>query len=95
MLKDRIIENIRNKDTKELTRDHVTEISFDEKEATVLALIDKRYAIHLFTSHAHAEAFVSAVKKTFGENVATVFRMAHPHHAHDREMLVPHAVHFG
>ena len=92
-LKEKLIENIKWKDVCELITDHIEDISLSENVATLL--IDKRYAINILQTHKFIEPLVDWVKKTFWDNVSTTLRLAHPHHWHEREMLVPHAVFYG
>jgi len=92
-LKEKLLENIKWKDVCELITDHVEDVSLNENVATLL--IDKRYAINILQTSKYIQALINWVKKTFGENVSTTLRLAHPHHGHEREMLVPHAVHYG
>ncbi|MCK9272997.1 hypothetical protein M0P65_05615 [Candidatus Gracilibacteria bacterium] len=92
-LKEKLLANIKGKDVCELITDHVEDVSLNENVATLL--IDKRYAINILQTSKYIESLINGVKKTFGENVSTTLRLAHSHHGHEREMLVPHAVHYG
>ena len=92
-IKERLLDNIKEKDICELIVDHVEDVSLNENVATLL--IDKRYVINILQAHKYIEVIISWVKKAFGENVATTLRLAHPHHWHEREMLVPHAIFYG
>lgn len=94
-IKEKLLANIHKKDVRELIEDHTEDISLDETNHTITLMIDKRYVINILQEHRYIEPLITGVKKTFGENIETVLRLAHPHHAHDREMLVPHAVHYG
>ncbi|MDD5377446.1 MAG: hypothetical protein PHH16_05035 [Candidatus Gracilibacteria bacterium] len=89
-----LLREIHEKDTRELAESHIRDLTFDEakKEATVF--IDKRYAINLFQSSRYIPHLIGALRKCFGEKSHIVLRLDHPHHAHEREMLIPHAVHY-
>lgn len=94
--KKKILDHISSKGrgTKELVKSHVSGAKFNEALQRTTITVDNRHVMNLLESHQHSDTFVSAVRGTFGEDVSVVIRTAHPHHAHDREMLVPRAIHF-
>jgi len=94
-IKEQLLANIHKKDVRELIEDHTEDISLNEKDHIVTFLVDKRYVINILQEHRYIEPLITGVKKTFGDNTSTVLHLAHPHHGHDREMLVPHTVHYG
>ncbi len=94
-LKTKILESVRDRDTKELVLDHVTGVSWDESARSATVSVDKKYALHLLSSYGHGSALIGAVETAFGPGAKTALRMANPHRAHEREALVPHSIHFG
>jgi hypothetical protein len=94
-LKERLIAEIRDKDTRELATDHVRKVELAESDKRAEVYVDKRYAINLFHTHGHAVPLVEAVRKAFGPEFSASFRLVAPHHGHDREMLVPYTIHIG
>lgn len=89
-----LLREIHEKDVRELAEDHIRDIVFDEMKKEVTVLIDKRYAINLLQSSRYIAHFIGGLRKCFGEEAHIVLRLDHPHHAHDREMLIPHMVHY-
>ncbi|MDD5197817.1 MAG: hypothetical protein PHN60_03075 [Candidatus Gracilibacteria bacterium] len=88
------LQEIHEKDVQELAEDHVRDVIFDEVKKEVTVLIDKRYAMNLLQSAHYISHFIGALRKCFGEKTHVVLRLDHPHHAHEREMLIPLFVHY-
>lgn len=93
-IKEKLLINIPEKGVRKFVEDHVQDIPLDEKNHIVTLLIDKRYAINILQGHRYIEPLIVGVKKTFGSDITTTIRLTHPHHGHDREMLIPHAIHY-
>lgn len=89
-----ILREIREKDVRELVEDHVRDIDFDSDKKEIVVSVDKRYAINLLHSSRYIPHFITALRVRFGEDNRIVLRLEHPHHGHDREMLIPHAIHY-
>lgn len=89
-----LIKAIHEKDVRDLVLDHVRGVTFDETKKEVTALVDKRYTMNLLQSAHYISHFISGIQKCFGQEIALVLRLDHPHHAHEREMLIPHMVHY-
>lgn len=89
-----LLREIHEKDVRELVEDHIRNVVFDEVKKEVTVLVDKRYAINLLHSPRYIPHLITALRICFGEEVHIVLRLEHPHRAHDREMLIPHAVHY-
>lgn len=89
-----LLYKIHEKDVRELAEDHIRDISFDEAKKEVTVRIDKRYAMNLLQSSRYISHFIGGLRKCFGDETHIVLRLDHPHHAHEREMLIPHAVHY-
>ncbi|HBA44553.1 TPA: hypothetical protein DEG21_04315 [Patescibacteria group bacterium] len=56
-IKERLLDNIKEKDICELIVDHVEDISLNENVATLL--IDKRYVINILQAHKYIEVIVN------------------------------------
>lgn len=89
-----LLQEIHEKDVRELAEDHIRDITFDETKNEVTVHIDKRYAMNLLQSSHYIAHFIGGLRKCFGEKSHIILRIDHPHHAHEREMLVPHTVHY-
>ena len=89
-----LLQEIRDKDTREIVEDHIRNISLDEEKKETIILIDKQYVINILQSSQYIEHFIGAIKKCFGEHMHITIRLHHPHQTHDREMLIPYAIHY-
>lgn len=89
-----LLREIHEKDVRELAENHIRGVAFDEEKKEIAVLIDKRYAMNLFQSSKYLPHFIGALRKCFGEKIHIVLRLYHPHRAHEREMLIPHSVHY-
>lgn len=89
-----LISEIRENDVRELAEDHVKSVTLESEGKEAVVRIDKRYAMNLLQTHRFLEHFIQAVRRAFGERVRITFRLDHPHHAHEREMLIPYCVHY-
>ncbi len=89
-----LLQEIRDKDTREIVEDHIRNISLDEEKKETIILIDKQYVINILHSAQYVEHFIRAIKKCFGESMHIIIRLDHPHQTHDREMLIPYAIHY-
>jgi hypothetical protein len=85
---------VKPRETGELVADHVRRLALDRQAKTVTLLVDKRYALNLVISHGHIERVIQAVKKTFGDEFATIVKLENANAAHEREKALPHTIHF-
>lgn len=89
-----LLREIHEKDVRELVEDHIRDITFDEVKKEVTVFVDKRYAMNILQSAHYIPHFIGGLRKCFGEKSHIILHLDHPHHGHDREMLIPHTVHY-
>ena len=89
-----LLQEIHDKDTRELVEDHIRNISLDESKKEAVILIDKRYVMNILHSAHYIWNFIEAIKKCFWENNHIIISLDHPHQTHDREMRIPYAIHY-
>ena len=96
----KLIEEVPHKSTKELIEDHAKEVIVDEQNKSVTIVIDRKYALNELTKADHISDVIKWVKKAFWEDFGTtikamdhsVWRYGNEHH--DREMNIPHTIHY-
>lgn len=89
-----ILSGIRKKEVQEFCEDHIREAHFDEDKRKFSAFVDKSYSINALKSSQYLAPFAASVKSRFGKDAKIALHLKTPHKAHDREMLIPHSVHY-
>ncbi len=60
-----LLEEIHDKDTRELVEDHIRDISLDLDKKETIILIDKRYAMNILHTAEYMGYFLEAIRKCF------------------------------
>jgi hypothetical protein len=60
-----LLQEIRDKDTKEIVEDHIRNITIDDDKKETIILIDKRYAMNILHTAEYMGHFLEAIKKCF------------------------------
>ena len=60
-----LLQEIRDKDTREVVEGHIRNISLDLDKKETIILIDKRYAMNILHSAEYVGYFLEAIKKCF------------------------------
>lgn len=96
----KIIENISSVSTREIAEDHIKDIIIDSEAKSVTIVIDRKYALNQLISNENIDNVLKSVKKAFSEDYETIIKLKDHKHGrygnehHDREMNIPHTIHF-
>lgn len=96
----KLIGNISGKSTRKIVEDHIKELNINTENKSIIIILDKKFALHQLSSNEHIWDLLKWVKKSFWEEYETILK-SNPHitrgekdEHHDREMNVPHTIHY-
>jgi hypothetical protein len=96
----KLIEWILPKSTREIVEDHVKEIIINVEAKNITLLIDRTYALNQLSSADHIWNLIKWVKKSFWNESETILKTkchtlkGEKKEHHDREINVPHTIHY-
>lgn len=91
----KLIEAINSKDTKEIIINHTKEVLIDNVEKNVTIYIDKNYALNQLTTSEHIWTLNNWIKNWFWEEYNFDLKFSDwANKFHDREMNIPHKIHY-
>lgn len=77
-----------------LLENNISDIIRDDKEKRITIYVNKKYVMKDLLKSDNLSDLIKAVHNTFWEEYSTSFKLRPDIITHDREMLVPHTIHF-
>lgn len=96
----KLLDEISHKNTNEIIEDHVKELNLNENNKSVTLIIDRKYALNQIVNKRHIWDVIKWVKKAFWEDYETIIKLVNHkewrywNEHHDREMNIPHTIHY-
>ncbi len=89
------IENVSSKDLKDVLKNHLYEIIEDKTKQRITLLIDKKYAMNVLRKPANLVKLIKWIYKKYWVKYKANIRLKIDTTHHDREMMLPHIIHYG
>jgi len=96
----KLINSLSSKEVKEIIENNVKEIIVDDEDKTVSIYADSKHYLNLLSSWENIWDLIKWVKKAYWEDYQTIIKTENHKmknektEHHDREMNIPHTIHF-